>query len=315
MMAAQLLSAGGYSDRRVGLGQAVGQAMMAGRSAQNEDLQSALQAQLIKSQIARNTKGDQTSAQRDYEYAKENGYTGSFEEWKRVAMQQSAGPATIQEYNLYSQQSTESGQKPKPFMEWMRERASYNVGAPYTPGEMAGGKGAFSRVTGQFTPQTTLEQEAGAAGELANAGAAGKATGEATGAQAAKLPAEASMEYVVGQFGNQIEETAQGGPLGIKGRAGYIYDYGDATRFDNLREQLSTELRTVFRIPGEGTLSDREQAQYGLQLPNRDYSPAVNKAILRDVQERTRLRLQTPVEPAASRKPDNKPTNDPLGIR
>jgi len=131
-------------------------------------------------------------------------------------------------------------------------------------------------------------------GTKARVDAEGKEIGEAAGAQGAKAPAAASMDYVLSEFDKQIDTTAQGGVGGISGRAGSIFDYEDAQRFDNLREQLSTELRTVFRIPGEGTLSDREQAQYGVQLPSRTNTEKTNRQILRDIKERVRLRLQTP---------------------
>lgn len=124
------------------------------------------------------------------------------------------------------------------------------------------------------------------------------AEGEAAGAQTAKAPAAASMDYVLNEMERQFEHTMQGGVGGVFGKAGSVFDYKDKQRFENLREQLSTELRTVYRIPGEGTLSDREQAQYGVQLPSTDNHPDVNRAIVRDLRERTRLRLQTPIAPA-----------------
>jgi hypothetical protein len=135
------------------------------------------------------------------------------------------------------------------------------------------------------------------AGTKARVEAEGKTIGEATGGQATKKPAQASMDYVLSQFEPILDQTMQGMFAGPLGKA---FDYGDRKRFDNLREQLSTELRTVFRIPGEGTLSDREQAQYGLQLPDTSNPPDVNRAILRDVRERVKLRLETPISDAQS---------------
>lgn len=176
MFASQLLASSGYSDRPTTFGQAMGGAMIAGRGAQNESLNAALQAQLLKSQITRNERGDQTNSQRDYEYAKQNGYAGSFEEWKTITQQESAGPATIQEYNLYSSQEKAAGRVPKPFMDWMQNRAALNVGAPFTPGEEGGQRGGFDRRTGGFNGRTTVDQEAAAAGDIA----AGKESGTKT---------------------------------------------------------------------------------------------------------------------------------------
>lgn len=157
--------------------------------------------------------------------------------------------------------------------------------------------GGPPRRTVLSTPQTEFD----AASRLAESRAAGQAAGEAAGAQGAKAPSLASLEYVTREFRDQFARTMQGR---VAGPSGWIFDYGDKKRFDNLREQLSTEVRTAFRIPGEGTLSDREQAQYGLQLPDTSNPPEVNEAILRDIENRVRLRVTTPItSPSAPHRP------------
>jgi hypothetical protein len=125
--------------------------------------------------------------------------------------------------------------------------------------------------------------------------AQGKAEGEAAGGQAGKAPAASSMAYVISQFREQLPKAMQGGLFGYKGKAGTVLDKADTERFENLREQLSTEMRTVYRIPGEGTLSDQEQKQYGVQLPSTSYEPGTNARILNDIETRTGLRLSTPI--------------------
>lgn len=114
----------------------------------------------------------------------------------------------------------------------------------------------------------------------------GKVTVPASRANAAK-----SLAYVAEQFAPVIEKTPQGGFMGVSGLLGKVTNSQEARRFDNLREQLSTELRTVFRIPGEGSLSDREQAQYGVQLPDVRNDAETNKQILRDIQARAGMRI------------------------
>lgn len=120
----------------------------------------------------------------------------------------------------------------------------------------------------------------------------------------AKLNAAKSMDYVISQFSagidgkpteqgkGLIDTTPQGGIMGISGYVGKVTDSQKGKRFDNLKEQLSTELRTLFRIPGEGSLSDKEQAQYGIQLPDVTKDAATNRGILNDIQARVRLRLE-----------------------
>lgn len=151
--------------------------------------------------------------------------------------------------------------------------------------------GAFDTRTGEWQPAGPVVP----AGTKPRVDARGKAEGEASGGQDAKAPAKASMDYVIGQFRNQLLAAPQGGLFGYKGKAGTVTSKADTERFDNLREQLSTELRTAFRIPGEGTLSDAEQKQYGIQLPSTNYEPENNAKILDDIEARTGLRLSTPV--------------------
>jgi hypothetical protein len=129
----------------------------------------------------------------------------------------------------------------------------------------------------------------------------------------AKRNAANSLDYLVSQFIGTDEEpgpvktTPQGGWLGMRGQIGKVTDTQKAKRFGNLKEQLSTELRTLFRIPGEGTLSDKEQAQYGIQLPDVANSETTNRKILNDIQERVRLRNDLGANPLISPKAPTEP--------
>jgi hypothetical protein len=88
-----------------------------------------------------------------------------------------------------------------------------------------------------------------------------------------------------------IDKTASGGLFGYKG----VFTSGtqEAKKFDNLREQLSGEMRKVFRIAGEGTLTDADQKQLGIQLPSRDYDAQTNKDIMANIA----MRVQNAVFP------------------
>jgi hypothetical protein len=162
---------------------------------------------------------------------------------------------------------------------------------------------------GGARPLSTPEAENTAARDRAAATASGAADAESAG----KGKVQKSLSYVVNQFRDQIKKTPQGGVLGLTGYVGTVTASQEAMRFENLREQMSTELRTVFRIPGEGTLSDREQQQYGLQLPDRKYSATNNEAILKDMETRVALRLgQKPPGAEAASAP---PAGGPQGKR
>lgn len=104
-----------------------------------------------------------------------------------------------------------------------------------------------------------------------------------------KQQAGQAMNYLISEFVGTKEKpgviytASTGGPVGVYGKVGRVTNTQKARRFDNLKEQMSTQLRTLFRIPGEGALSDREQAQYGLQLPDVNNEPSVNEDIIKDI--------------------------------
>lgn len=103
-----------------------------------------------------------------------------------------------------------------------------------------------------------------------------------------------NIEYLTSRFlGSDqkpgvISYANQGGWMGLGGTIGRVSNSQAAKEFDNLTEQMSTEMRKIFRIPGEGALSDKEQAQYGIQLPKLGNDPGLNRKIIEDLLERSR---------------------------
>lgn len=295
-----LMAAGGPSTQRTSLGQALAGAASAGMQTRNQATDAALQTMLLKSQIAKANQKDrgnlvsvvgpngkptlkyEADAEGATPWTKEGSGIGNYqpgdytpESWAQFV--KSNDPNVLKRYVTPRQEYAPSFQ---------------NVTRTLSDGSTQ--QGTFDTRSGAYNWSGPIVPP----GQKSRVDAQGQAEGEATGSQAAKAPAAASFDYVVNEMERQIDNTTQGGIGGVFGKIGSVTDYKDAQRFDNLREQLSTEMRTLYRIPGEGTLSDREQAQYGLQLPSRDNSPETNRAILRDLKERTRLRLQTPVAPS-----------------
>jgi hypothetical protein len=298
-IAAQLLAGSGWSPQKRGLGELMGQALMAGQQARMQSMQfnaqqseAAQMAKLRDAQIKNleNPRQNDPTSVREYEFAKQNGFQGTFQDWIASGNAQSL-PADLQVMEWYKKATPEeramfdklNGRQQAPYFQWVQRVLP----------DGSTQQGTFNARTGQ----TSWDEQVVPGGAREAAAARGTEVGQAAGAQEAKAPAKASMEYVLQEFEKQLPNTVQGGVGGLVGKAGAVVDYKDAARFDNLREQLSTELRTVFRIPGEGTLSDREQAQYGIQLPNRNNPPEVNAKIINDLRERTRLRTETPLGP------------------
>jgi len=115
---------------------------------------------------------------------------------------------------------------------------------------------------------------------------------------------EASSELLQ----KQLDRVATGGPLGITGAVGRIFDAQDSRQFETFKEQLSSGLRAALRIPGEGALSDREQAQYGLTLPSLGMSKERNIEIMRALEDQVRLAADLPT--LIEEKPDGVSASD-----
>lgn len=176
-MFANLLASSGPSDHPTSLGQVLGGAINAGRGAQSDSLKAALQAQLMQSQIAKNNQGESPSSVREYEYAKKNGYPGSFQDWTTIAGQTSR-PSNVQEWEFFSKLPPDQQRR---YLE-MRRNPNFKV---------ADVQGAPTVVTGtpgggvQTTPLSTTQQEVDAAakrkGAESQAGALGTAEGNIAG--------------------------------------------------------------------------------------------------------------------------------------
>lgn len=281
-LALALLANSGYQPTRQTFGQTLGNSMLQAQQMGQQRDQDALRKQYLEAQIAAMQRGPQTTERSPYGQYQPGDYTP--ESWAEFI--KGNDPAVLKRYTTPRQEYTPSFK---------------NVTRTLPDGSTE--MGSFDTRTNSYTWSGMIVP----AGTKARTDAEAKAVGEAVGGQQAKVPAQKSMDYVLSQFEPILDQSMQGM---IAGPAGGLFDYSDSRRFDNLREQLSTELRTVFRIPGEGTLSDREQAQYGIQLPDRKNPAEVNRAILRDVRERVRLRLESPAGSAPS-----SGAEDPLGIR
>lgn len=321
-----LLANSGYSNRRRGLGEIIGTSMMQSRAMAAEAAQQKLREQYMQAQIAAMQQKQEPRSEELEMVLGEDGRPVFVPRSQAVGKSpfiQERGtastPATLQEYALAQSQGYD-----RSFMDYQRDMANMTRALPAAPAptespaavreyeffiglpedkqkrylalkraqqvENIGGVPTIVGAAGDTTPLSTPDAEAEARRKAAAATAQGTADVDGAG----KRGAARSMDYVIQQFRAQIPRTPQGGPMGALGMIGSVTQSQEARRFNNLREQLSTELRTVFRIPGEGTLSDREQAQYGVQLPDVKNSAGTNEAILQDVQARVAARLGQP---------------------
>ena len=155
----------------------------------------------------------------------------------------------------------------------------------------------------QAPPPMTPEQQVQQSAATAEAAARAKAKVKEEQTRQEKAPVLGAVNYLAQQFlgdpttntPGAIDKLYSGGFMGAKSMAAPIVDRQDRDNFESLKRQLSTQLRVIFRIPGEGTLSDRDQQDNNLMLPSVEYDPATNKTIMKNLIEIINIRTsQTP---------------------
>jgi hypothetical protein len=273
-MMAQLLQGGGYSPQRSSFGEIMGKALMAGQAARQQSIQSQrareaadLEKKYREAQITHlNDPGSNLGQYQPGDYTPES--------WSKFVTGGQKDPSVLVRYEAPRQQTS------KPFQHVTRTLPDGSTEL----GVMDSRTGEYSWSGMRIPP-----------GQKARVDAAGEAEGKASGDQSAKTPAKASFETALSNMRASIGETPTGGFLGLRGAAAPAFSKTESDLFDSRVQQLSTELRTVFRIPGEGSLSDQEQQQYGLQLPKRGFNAETNAQITMDLEQRVRDRLETPV--------------------
>jgi hypothetical protein len=174
-MAAQLLDAGGWNEQRTGLGQALGRGMAAAGQARQGSVDQSLQAAMLRKQLA-SVQDGRTTFQKDYEYAKANGFKGSAEDWARVKAAQQGKPSSIVEHEYFQNLSPEMQ---KQFLSLQRSPVLPQVG------QVNGVTSLIDRTATDPSKAvmalSSLPQEISARSQLAGAEAQAKATGNVLG--------------------------------------------------------------------------------------------------------------------------------------
>lgn len=290
-LGAGLLSASGPSEQRISLGQALGSGLVQNQAFKQQQQENQLKQLLLMSQIQRNKAKQQGGAApskvQEYEYAKQNGFKGSFEEWMRVASSQPQSPAGIQEYEYWNKLSPE---EKKNFLALQR--------SPVVPqlSIINGVPTLVDRTNATQTPLTTQEAEIEAARKKAEAQASAKAGGAITGARVANAPtAYAAYQASVKNLESAMSDTATGpvaGRLPALTAAQQTAEGAQAT--------MAPILKQLFRNAGEGTFTDQDQALLMKMVPTRQDHPEARKAKLGMIDEVVRAKLGIGGAPAAA---------------
>jgi hypothetical protein len=191
-----LLANSGYSTTPRSFGQVLGASALQGQQlatqrqqAEEEKALSEVRKRYMEAQIgALNAKPvtGQPSSVQEYEYAKKNGFKGSFEEWQTKSRAQS-DPAEVAAYKYWSSLTPQQQQD---FLKLKRNVGSdYAIetvnGVPTVVYKPAAGGPGVAGGTPLVTPLTTLPNQAAGASAMkqaeASGGALGKAEGEISG--------------------------------------------------------------------------------------------------------------------------------------
>jgi len=287
-MAAQLMSASGPSQTPVSFGQALGPALMAGQQAQQQHGQDMLQAMLLKTKLQQSKVAKTPSAVQEFEYAKANGFNGTFEEWKRVASAQPQEASAIAVHKYFESLTPE---QQKAFLQTQR--------SPVLP-QLAVVNGVPTLVdrTGAAPPQplSTQESEVEAARQRKEAEAAGAAVGKVTGAREGKAPtAFAAYQSGVSALEKSMSETATGP---IAGRIPAITAKQQTA--EGAEATMAPILKQLFRDSGEGTFTDADQALLMKMVPTRKDHPEARKAKIEMIDGIVRAKLAIERSPQGS---------------
>lgn len=315
-LGAQLMAGSGPSPTRVSLGQALGPALMAGQQAQRQYGQDMLAEMLLKTKLQKASQLKTPSAVQEYEYAKANGFQGSFEDWKRVSAAQQQTPSAIKAYEYWKGLPTE--QERNDYLTVQRNMQ------PYQLGEMGGGKVVFNRATGQYEQATSAAQEAAGAGQIAAGTAGGKVAGETTATAQFNLPqildsGNEALRLVDELRNHPGRKMATGGSRMLGWQ---MVPATDAYDFDVRRKQIAGQqfMQAYEILKGGGQITEVEgqQAKEAIARMDAAQSEGAFTSALDDYQriikkgmERARLKAQG--NPGASKPASG--ASDPLGIR
>lgn len=232
---------------------------------------------------------------RDYNLAVEQGYSGTFMEFQQASR---AAPSPI-----YSTVPTAQGLQVFNQRTGRLEMVAPGVLPAAQDPTLAGRKAeltAAGTAKGQVSMAPQVAQaEASEQEQITAAQERAKASAESASKQGSVAAFNFLADEMIGTPSNPgiMYKVASGGPMNLYGKASKVFDTQDVNEFENIREQMSTQLRALFRIPGEGTLSDKEQAQYGLTLPSISFDKKINENAIRRLRQIIKLRTSGAAAP------------------
>lgn len=237
----------------------IGSALAAGQQAGMESQDQQLRRRLIEAQIGKlqsPNDGQDPARVAEYNFAKQNGFTGSFPEYlNQFYGREQNSPATLQEWEAFSKMTPEQQAR---YLEMKRSgQLSTIAGVPnYVP------PGVGSGVTAP-KPLSTLETETDAQRQLRDAAAQGQAQGTARGEAVANLPTiQTATRAALDTVDKMLAHPGMGTATGLSGTLdprNYIPGT-DARNFRVLRNQAQGQvfLDAFQALKGGGAITEVE---------------------------------------------------------
>lgn len=295
-----LLANSGYSTTPRNIGQVLGasalQSQQMASQKMNDDIKNQYMQAQIKAMQAKPVNAPPSSVA-EYEYAKANGFKGSFEEWQTKAKGQN-DPADVAVYKYWNSLSPEERQN---FLKLKRNvGADYAIesvnGVPTVVYKPAAGGPAVAGSTPLMTPLSSLPKEVSAASQLAGAKAQSTAVGTASGElQGGIVKKAGAANSIIGMLdlADPLIDAATGSVPG-KGADALAAFFGKApTGAEAIAKLKVLQAGLMLNMPRmEGPQSDRDVELYREAAASLG-DPAVPRAIkkaaistIRDIQNR-----------------------------
>lgn len=287
--ASLLQSSGPRTGPRIGFGAALGDAVLAGQSANQGSIDNGLQRLLLESKIREAKSGGQDPAKvREYQFAKQNGFTGTYQEFLKI------GQGGIGNFNPgdYTPESFAKFQESGNTADLQRYVAPSQPSVQVVNGVPTVVQGSRTGGAPTQQPLTTLGQTVDAGRQIkageAEGAATGKATGEALGG-ITKKGIEATNVLGMLDKADPLIDIATGSGVGsaadsLVGFFGFAPDSAQAAASLKVLES-----NLVLGLPRlEGPQSDRDAALYkeaAARIGDATVPAPIKKAALQTVRE------------------------------
>jgi hypothetical protein len=315
-LAMALLANSGYSPQKRSFGEIVGTSMMQAQGMKSQRDEDAFKRQYMQAQMrAMGGANRSPSSVQEYEYAKKNGYQGSFQDWT-VAAGQSSRPSSVLEWEHYNglmESDKKNGtQNARAYLE-MKRNPNFKVSdIQGSPTVITGTPGGGVQTTPLSTPQAEIDAAARRKGAEAQAGAVGTGAGQVI-ADIQKKGANAQTINAVLDLADPLIDAATGSLVGagadkLAGAFGKSLSGAEATaQLQVLQAGLMLNQPRM-----EGPQSDADVLLYRAaagQIGDPTVPGGTKKAALKTI----RLLQQKYISRASE--VSNNTNGDPLGIR